>query len=60
MVVVDFGTEKGEIEDWEVGCVDEGEAEEEIEGLVGRAVREIRRWDWEVGTRVGFVLGMLG
>jgi len=62
MVLVDFEVGRGVISDREVECVeDEGgefglSVEEEIGASVEKAVGEIKKWDWEIGKRVGDVL----
>jgi len=68
MVLVDYGGERGGIWAREVEFLDEDDgddedvgeaAAEEIRVLVARAVAEIRKWDSEVGERVGDVLSGL-
>ena len=67
MVLVDFEDGRGVILDRDVGCVEDDEdgefgrssVEEEIGGLVEKAIAEIKKWDREMGKRVAAVVGEL-
>lgn len=65
MVLVDFEHGRGVILDRDVNCVDDEDddfgtsVEEEIGVLVDKAVAKIKKWDREIGRRVGAVLSEL-
>jgi hypothetical protein len=66
MVIVDFEYGRGVILDRDVECVEDEDGEfgstsveEEIGGLVKKAIAEIKKWDREMGKRVGDVVGEL-
>lgn len=65
MVLVDYDGGRGDVSEREVEHVDvEGSdagkmAAEEIRELVTKAVKELKKWDKEVGKRVEFVLSEL-
>jgi hypothetical protein len=66
MVLVDSEYGRGVILDREVECVEDDEdgefgttVEEGIGNLVEKAIAEIKKWDREMGKRVGDVVGEL-
>ena len=65
MVLVDYEEGRGEILDLEVECVEDEDGElgrsgkmvaDEVGALVVKATAEIKKWDAEIGKRVGSVL----
>ena len=65
MVLVDFEDGRGVILDRDVECVDDEDSDsrstaaDEIGALVKKAIVEIKKWDREMGKRVGAVLNEL-
>ena len=65
MVLVDFEDGRGVILDRDVECVDDEDSDsgstaaDEIGALVEKAIAEIKKWDREMGKRVGAVLNEL-
>lgn len=65
MVLVDFEDGRGGISDREVECIDDEGSDSgttaagAIGALVEKAIAEIKKWDREMGKRVGAVLNEL-